>query len=108
MHALPLLGKVYGTLKQILGYGEGEDALFQGVVLVPHHEDGHHELGLVTDRRTGAEGVVRLTVFVPHAPTPTTGRLIVIDESRVEPIDMPVSEAMKALVSVGAGSGIGS
>ena len=35
MHSLPALGQLYRTLKQILGYGDGKDALFQRVVLVP-------------------------------------------------------------------------
>ncbi len=104
LESLPLLGSLYATLKQIVGYGEGEGALFQGVVLVPHHEDGHHELGLITNRSTSAEGVARLTVFIPLAPTATAGRLIVIDADRVAPVDMPVSEALQTLVSIGTSS----
>jgi uncharacterized membrane protein len=106
LHHVPLLGHVYATLKQIVGYGQGRDALFQQVVLVPRGEDGCHEIGLVTDRRTGEDGRVTLNVFVPLAPTPTLGRLMTIDAERVVPTSMAVSEAIKTLVSVGAGGRI--
>src|SRR5258708_2462033 len=32
---LPFLGRLYLSFKQILGYGDGKDGLFQEVVLVP-------------------------------------------------------------------------
>src|SRR5258708_39183822 len=32
--SLPALGRLYQTLKQIIGYGAGEDAIFQRAVLI--------------------------------------------------------------------------
>ncbi len=102
IHSLPLIGSLYITLKQILGYSEGEGAIFQGVVLVPSREHEAVELGLITLRERGEGAVDRLTVFVPGSPNPTTGRLLVMDADRVTPLDIPVNEALKALVAVGA------
>ena len=99
---LPALGQLYQTLKQILGCGEGSDALFQMVVLVPSREGGGHEIGLVTgDVPAGEEGVKRQIIFVPAAPNPTVGRLVVMDAAKTRPLDVPVNEALKALISVG-------
>jgi len=42
-----------------------------------------------------------LLVFVPASPTPTTGRLVVIDPQAVKRLDMPVSEILKVLVAMG-------
>jgi uncharacterized membrane protein len=99
---LPALGALYRTLKQILGYGEGKDGMFLGVVLVPSGVHGATELGLVTGESHAIDGSSRtLTVFVPSSPTPTSGRLLIIDAAKVTPIDMPVSDALKALVSAG-------
>lgn len=97
---LPLLGGLYQTLKQVLGYGEGPDAVFRRVVLIPSRDLDGHEIGLVTNEVPGERGV-QLTVFVPSAPTPTTGRLVLVDESTVRPVGMKVNEAMKTLVSLG-------
>jgi uncharacterized membrane protein len=98
---LPALGTFYQTLKQILGYGAGKDAIFQQVVLLQDREFGGHEVGLVTNRLSGFGGVEQLVIFVPGAPNPTLGRLIILDSKLVRPVDVPVSEALKSLVSVG-------
>jgi len=97
---LPALGNLYQTLKQILGYGEGEGALFERVVLVPSRHPDAMEMGLVTCE-IEEQGKARLIVFIPGAPNPSTGRLIVTDPDRVKTVDMPVSDVLKALVSLG-------
>lgn len=101
LDSLPGVGMLYQTLKQVLGYGEGTDAMFQKVVLIgsPSHEG--EEIGLVTEELAGPDGSPRYAVFVPGAPNPGAGRLLLVEPDRVRPIDLPVSEALKTLVSVG-------
>lgn len=99
---LPLMGTLYKTLKQLLGYGQGDDAIFREVVLLSTPEADGEELGLVTNRVKSADGVEQLIVFIPGAPNPTTGRLIVTPVANVRKMDMKVSEVMQSLVSVGA------
>lgn len=99
--SLPALGRLYQTLKQIIGYGEGKDAIFQRVVLICGEPPGASELGLVTNDTLDASGVRKLIVFVPGAPNPTAGRLIVIDADRTVPLSVSVSDALKTLLSVG-------
>ena len=99
--SLPALGRMYQTLKQILGYSEGKDALFLRVVLVKGYSPDGEELGLVTNETKSTEGVQKLIVFVPGSPNPTTGRLIVIDASRTVPLSISVNDAIKSLLSVG-------
>lgn len=98
---LPALGRFYQTLKQILGYGEGKDAIFHEVVLIPSRDSQSEELGLVTNRISDEAGRTKLIVFVPSAPNPTTGRLVVLNQESVKLLAMPVNETLKALVSVG-------
>lgn len=98
---LPALGRLYQTLKQIIGYGEGKDAIFLRVVLLKGSSPDGEELGLVTNETTDAAGLSKLIVFVPGAPNPTAGRLIVIDAARTVPLSMSVSDALKTLLSVG-------
>ncbi len=101
LHRLPALGSLYATLKQILGYGQGEDAMFQRCVLVPAANDGALEFGLVTNSVTLADGSSQLAVFVPGSPNPTSGRLILIEEARTRAIELPVSDALRTLVAAG-------
>ncbi len=98
---LPALGRIYQTLKQILGYGEGEDAIFHEAVLVPGRDNEAEELGLVTNRIPDDNGNIKLVIFVPGVPNPTSGRLIIMDKESVKPLSMPVNETLKALVSMG-------
>ena len=99
---LPLVGGLYHTLQQILGYGEGKGAMFERVVWVPSRDLPARELGLVTQSlpAEGDEGE-RLVVFLPSAVNPTVGRMLVLDVDVVRPADLSVNEALKALVSVG-------
>ena len=93
---VPAIGVFYQTLKQLLGYGEGEGAIFREVVMVREGEQAIYEFGLVTNRQ-GDE----LTVFVPSAPNPTTGRVLVIPASEVRATDISVGDLMRYLVSLG-------
>ena len=105
---LPALGKFYVSLKQILGYGEGKDAVFQETVLVPAPGGSGEEFGLVTNRTRTTAGEERLVVFIPGSPNPTTGRLQVCRPDEVRPSELEVNEVFKLLVAVGkTDAGIG-
>lgn len=102
LDALPAVGSLYQTLKQILGYGEGPEALFQEVVLVPGRDGGAEEMGLVTRRLSRGGGAMDLlSVFVPGSPNPTQGRLALLPEDRVRPAGVSVSDAFSCLLAVG-------
>ena len=98
---LPALGKLYVSLKQILGYGKGKDAVFEEAVMVTAPDETGEEFGLVTRRVTLADGSERLLVFMPGSPNPTTGRLLVCRPEQVRPTDLEVNEVFKLLVAVG-------
>jgi uncharacterized membrane protein len=98
---MPGLGSLYQTVKQVLGYGEGKEAVFQGVVMIPSRDLQGEEIGLVTSEISAGPGPKKLVVFVPAAPSPASGRLLIVDEDRVRRVALPVSEALKALLSVG-------
>ena len=46
----------------------------------------------------------RYTVFVPSIPTPLVGAAYVCDSKRVHPLDVPFTEALKAVSRWGSGS----
>lgn len=98
---MPVLGTLYQTLKQLVGYGDGPQGLFKRVVWVSRDDSSRFELGLVTmesDPTTGG----RVAVFVPAGPTPTHGLLLYLDGNRLIPTTMSVNEALQILVSLGS------
>ncbi|MBX3420791.1 MAG: DUF502 domain-containing protein [Pirellulaceae bacterium] len=97
---LPILGSLYQTVKQIVGYAEGPGGLFQRVVWVPAIQPGRFEIGLVTMEACAASQQ-RLVVYVPTAPTPTSGRLVYLEPDKVQDCPMTASQAMQLLVSLG-------
>jgi len=101
LHNVPAIGKMYKSLKQILGYGEGEDAVFKEVVMVNSVTENGKELGLVTSRYQDEQGNQKLIVFVPSAPNPTSGRMVVLSPKHVEPSTITVHDALKTLVTIG-------
>lgn len=46
----------------------------------------------------------RFTVFVPSVPTPLAGAVYILDNRRVHPIDVPFTQAVKAISRWGQGS----
>lgn len=97
---MPIAGRLYVSLKQILGYGSGEDAVFKDVVMVRSTIDQAEEVGLVTGKTKGEEGE-RLVVFIPGSPNPTSGRLVVVAAENVKRSDLPVHDALRLLVTLG-------
>lgn len=102
LNKLPAVGKLYGSLKQILGYGSGGESLFQQVVMVESPSGKGEEMGLVTNRTKDTNGKELLVVFIPGAPNPTTGRIIVLSAKDVKPSSISVHDALKSLVTLGA------
>lgn len=46
----------------------------------------------------------RFTVFVPSVPTPFAGAVYILDRTRVHPLDVPFTQALKSISRWGSGS----
>jgi len=46
----------------------------------------------------------RLTVFVPSSPTPLAGAIYILNPERVHPLNVPFTQAVKAVTRWGSGS----
>jgi uncharacterized membrane protein len=108
MHRVPLVNKVYSTLRQIaeIFLGSGEDASFRRVALVEYGSPGTHMVGFVTSTASSEAGDLLgarvCHVFVPSAVNPTTGFLLVVPEQKVRYLEMTPEQAMRLIVSAGA------
>ena len=108
MHRVPLINKIYATLRQIaeLLLGPTRIGSFGRVAIVEFPSPGTWGLGFVTSSEDG-EASVRTgkklcSLFIPSAVNPTTGFLLVVPEEKVTYLDMTPEQAMKMIVSAGA------
>jgi uncharacterized membrane protein len=99
LERLPLLGSLYQSLKEVLGYDSGRERFFQAVVTVAC--DGGEQIGFVTGEFDGADGSRRLAVFVPGSPNPTSGRLLLVPPTAVHRLDARPADALRTLVAMG-------
>jgi uncharacterized membrane protein len=102
---VPLLNKIYGTIKQVNEAFTSNKSSFKQVVLVEFPQPGHRAVGFVTGEHDGAfkqDNQKMISVFIPTTPNPTSGFLIMVPETKVTKLEMSVAEGIKFIVSLGA------
>lgn len=108
MHRVPLINKIYATLRQIgeMLLGSSRSGAFGRVAMVEFPSPGTWGLGFVTSTVPGEAsqktGRRLCSLFIPSAINPTTGFLLVVPEEKVTYLDMTPEQAMKMIVSAGA------
>ncbi|WP_372798705.1 DUF502 domain-containing protein [Pontiella sp.] len=85
------------TVNQFVGRKESP---FSSVALVRIFQNDVKVTAFITDRHD--DGTV--TVFVPTGPNPTTGFIYHLNKQYVHPVDVTVEDAMRSVISCGAGS----
>ncbi len=107
MRRIPIAGVIYRTVRQIVDtFSKQKKAVFQKVVLVEFPRKGLYSIGFLTGEAKGEvqerTGETLINIFVPTTPNPTSGFLVMVDESNVIFLDMSVGDAMKLIISGGA------
>ena len=103
---LPLINKVYPTLKQIVLFILAQKEFgFQKVVLVEYPSKGIWSVGFITNEHyekiNSALNKEMVAVFVPNSPGPLTGYVIFVSKEELKLVDIPVSDALKIIISGG-------
>jgi uncharacterized membrane protein len=103
---VPGASGIYSTVKQIVGTFGSQSRMFNQAVLVEFPRQGSWAVGFLTNKAPG-ELQARLpeqvwSVFVPTAPNPTSGFLLVLPRREIIELEMSVGEAMKLIISGGA------
>ena len=91
----------YPTIKSVVMQFIGKKkSPFSSVALVRPFENDTMMTAFITDthEKNGS------TVFVPTGPNPTTGFIFHLQKQYVHPIDISVEEAIRSVISCGAGS----
>ncbi len=105
MLLIPGVKGIYGATKQVLGaIQSGQGGSFKEVVLVEWPHPGSVTLGFLARRDCswavpGGESMV--AVYIPTAPNPTSGYVVMLEESRVRPVDISPEQAFTWAVSGG-------
>ncbi len=104
--SLPLINKIYPTLKQIILFVlEQEQFGFKKVVLVEYPSKGIWSLGFLTNENykkiRDINNKDMVSVFVPSSPGPLTGYVIFVPKEELRFIDISISDALKIIISGG-------
>jgi len=102
---VPLLNKIYSTIKQVNQAFTSNKSSFKLVVLIEFPRKGQQAVGFVTGEQDEAfhqGGERTISVFIPTTPNPTSGFLVLVPASEVRKLDMSVAEGIKFIVSLGA------
>jgi uncharacterized membrane protein len=104
LHKIPLINKVYKTSKEIVQslLGTKKNA-FKQAVMVPFPYKDAYCIGLISRNspRTCSEALHddMVSVFIPTAPNPTTGFLVLCKRSELIFLNMKSEDAIKYIVS---------
>lgn len=102
LEKIPVINVIYKSLKDVVSaFMGGNNKFKKAVFIVLDRVSKVKRIGFVTDTdlsRMGASGMV--AVYVPDSYG-ITGNVFIVPESSVEPIELPVAEVMKFIVSGG-------
>jgi uncharacterized membrane protein len=103
---IPVVRSIYSSVKQVSDtVFSQKDNSFRKVVLIEFPQSGRWTLGFVVgtpgERISAALGPGIVTVYVPTAPNPTSGYVLLVESTQLREIDVSVDDAFKFHVSLG-------
>ena len=101
---IPLIKTIYTLGKKLAeAISLPEKQAFKRAVMIEHFRPGLWSIGFVTGALSSREGEPDklLKVFIPTAPNPTSGFMVIVRESQVRSLDWTVPEAMNTIISGG-------
>jgi uncharacterized membrane protein len=106
MLRVPVLNKIYGTIKQVDAAFAGNKNSFKTVVLIEYPRPGIYSVGFITSEQDDeiSNKLDRKTVcvYIPTTPIPTSGFLVIVPLEQVTKLDMSVADGFKYIISLGA------
>ncbi|MCX8094320.1 MAG: DUF502 domain-containing protein [Candidatus Goldbacteria bacterium] len=106
LHKIPIVNTIFGGLKQISDtIFSHNNQSFKQVVAINFPFYGVYVIGFITSSKElksnmkSKEKVIQ--IFVPTAPNPTSGFLMLVPVKNVIPLKISVEEALKIVISMG-------
>ena len=97
---LPGFRQLYAAWKQVALTPGGGEGMFAKVVLVAELSPHARVIGFTSGQLLDGHADT-MCVFVPNAPNPLQGRLLIVDRARCTPLDTSVEDAFKMILSTG-------
>jgi uncharacterized membrane protein len=106
MLRVPVLNKIYGTIKQVDAAFTGNKNSFKTVVLIEYPRPGIYSVGFIASEQEDPVSIKlnrkTVCVYIPTTPIPTSGFLVMLPEEQVTKLDMSVADGFKYIISLGA------
>jgi uncharacterized membrane protein len=104
MLRIPFVSFIYKSLKQVIDSFKslGGAQSFKRVAYIDYPVPGMRLIAFVTGQFTDAKsGKAMTAVFIPTAPNPMTGLLLIVDSEKVTDAPLNIEDAMKLIFSGG-------
>ncbi len=101
---IPLISFIYKSLKQVIDAFKslGGKQNFKRVVYIDYPMPGVRMIGFVTGQFCDPQtGKAMTSVFLPTAPSPMTGLLLIVDSERITDAPLSMEDSMKMIFSGG-------
>ncbi|MEW6516455.1 MAG: DUF502 domain-containing protein [candidate division FCPU426 bacterium] len=103
---IPLVSNVYGSIRQLVkAFSAGGSTAFRTAVLFEFPRKGIWTVGFLTvPAFAAAEQIIRkkmLTVFLPAAPIPSQGVMLLVPAKDVRILPMSAEQALKLIATLG-------
>ncbi len=106
MLRVPVLNKIYGTIKQVDAAFTGNKNSFKTVVLIEYPRSGIYSVGFITNEQEDPVCTEMshktVSVYIPTTPIPTSGFLVLVPVQQITKLDMSVADGFKYIISLGA------
>ena len=106
---LPLVKQIYPSAKQIVNFlFSKESPRFRKTVLIEYPREGVYSIGFITSEapkfvsdqvKEVQENII--SVFIPLAPSPISGFIVFVPESKVKYLSIGMDKALKVIISGG-------
>lgn len=97
---IPVVKSLFSAVQQIANvFLQDQRKAFKDVAVFAYPRPGMYSLGFVT-RDEAADELV--TVFLPTAPNPTSGYMLLVPRAEIRTLEIPIEEAIKLIVSGGS------
>lgn len=105
-HRIPLLNRVYKAAQDVMqSLFSTDKPSFSQAVLVPFPMKGNYAVGFLVSKSlpegSDLDDPNLMSIFVPGTPNPMMGFMLLIKKEDVIPIDLPVDDAVRFVVSCG-------
>jgi uncharacterized membrane protein len=99
---LPLFKQLFRSIQQITrSFSNPRESGFMQVVFLEYPRKGIYSIGFITNVTHSDTGKHIYSVFIPTAPNPTSGFLLIVGEDEITRTKMSIEDAIKVVISAG-------